>query len=213
MPHHSVVAALQSFKLSADLLDDALILWAQGRIARAGALAVFSIEADAKANEWIADVTGLGVARNGPHHARRIDAALASLGAIFNEDQLASILGTEAAVGLSHDMVWEIRQRALFIDMNGDVLLTPDRIEVDRVAALLAAVGNIVKGRLCLGVDAEMLTDFFTEYGDIYRATSARAAVELPDWDAEGAMDAALSEHWIVPDAESPILRRREGLI
>ena len=207
MPHQAVVAALASYRLSADLVAEVQLLWANGRVARAAALAVFALEADAKAGERIKEVTGIPELPRGEPHRRRIEASLASVSGMFAED-LEAIVGVE---GLSTEAVWQVRQRALYVDrVDGDIL-TPDGLSVERAAAVVAAAQNVVNSRSVLGTDAELLTEFFVDYGDTWRRHIEPIAADArgESWSAAAAaLHADISARWLFGEDGARVLQR-----
>lgn len=209
MPNRHVVAAVKNQELAARLVTEARLLWDNGHAATAAAIAVAALEADAKANEMIAELTGIPRA-GGRLHTRRIEGALASLAGIFAED-LQAILGTQHG-SLTAEEVWRVRQRALYVDLETDGLHTADEISTDVAAAILAAAINVSGTRGWMSkVDPDILAAFFVEYGDLYRQhmASVDPAAPLVEWAVATARFAAeLGQRWYVDVAATDPLQR-----
>ncbi len=199
-------AALKSYRLSEALYGDARTLWQAGRVATALGLAVMSLEADAKAAQFVAEVTRIGNRGTGPRHQERIGQALASLRLIFG-DGLQDIAGNTDIEALSVREIWDLRQRAFYVDLNDGRISSPEDIDPNIAASVLALAGNAVAGRApLLQLDADLLAPFFVDYGAAYRqyVEPVEDQTNSPAWFAATAQFFAhLNEAWVF-DWEPP---------
>lgn len=216
-PHPAMHAALESYRLSNALYGDAGVLWQADRVATALGLAVMSLEADSKASQFLAEVTRIGTRGTGAPHQRRIAQALASLRLIFGSG-LQDIAGSTNIESLGVDEIWELRQRAFYVDLNDGRVSGPEDIDPDVAASVLALAGNVVAVRaLLLQLDADLLALFFMDYGAAYRQYlgPVEHQIDSPAWFAATAQFFAHLDNAWVFDWEPPYglktLSRREG--